>query len=73
MRLEKAEKDDVIYCDPPYIGRYVDYYGGWTEESERRLFDLLSRRLPGSFFPRGITMISAVTRLSIRCGANFIS
>lgn len=42
MRLEKAEKDDVIYCDSPYIGRYVDYYGGWTEESERRLFDLLS-------------------------------
>ena len=40
--IEQAEKDDVIYCDPPYIGRYVDYYGGWTEESERKLFDLLS-------------------------------
>jgi len=40
--IEKAEKDDVIYCDPPYIGRYVDYYSGWTEKSERKLFDLLS-------------------------------
>ena len=26
--IAKAEKDDIIYCDPPYIGRYVDYYNG---------------------------------------------
>ncbi len=38
----QATKDDIIYCDPPYIGRYVDYYSGWTEEDERRLFSLLS-------------------------------
>jgi DNA adenine methylase len=24
------------------LGRYVDYYSGWTEEDERRLFDYLS-------------------------------
>lgn len=40
--IPKATKDDLIYCDPPYIGRYVDYYGGWTEENEQKLFDLLS-------------------------------
>lgn len=40
--IAKAEEDDIIYCDPPYIGRYVDYYSGWTEEDERKLFDLLS-------------------------------
>ncbi|MDE3244157.1 MAG: DNA adenine methylase, partial [Nitrospirota bacterium] len=40
--IKKAKKGDIIYCDPPYIGRYVDYYSGWTEEDERRLFDLLS-------------------------------
>ncbi len=38
----KATADDIIYCDPPYIGRYVDYYSGWTEENERRLHELLS-------------------------------
>ena len=38
----KATKEDIIYCDPPYIGRYVDYYSGWTEDDERRLFRLLS-------------------------------
>lgn len=38
----QATKDDVIYCDPPYIGRYVDYYSGWTESDEQRLFKLLS-------------------------------
>jgi len=40
--IRKATKDDIIYCDPPYIGRYVDYFSGWTEEDERRLFGLLS-------------------------------
>jgi len=41
--IAKAEKDDIIYCDPPYIGRYVDYYNGWTEENEQKLFNLLSQ------------------------------
>jgi len=38
----QATEDDIIYCDPPYIGRYVDYYSGWSEEDERRLCKLLS-------------------------------
>jgi DNA adenine methylase len=33
-----ATKDDIIYCDPPYYGRYVDYYNGWTEVDEELLF-----------------------------------
>lgn len=37
-----ASEDDVIYCDPPYYGRYVDYYNGWDEKDEERLFNLLS-------------------------------
>ncbi len=37
-----AGPNDIIYCDPPYIGRYVDYYNGWTADDERKLFDLLS-------------------------------
>ncbi len=41
--IEKAGKDDVVYCDPPYFGRYVDYYNGWTEEDEERLFLVLSK------------------------------
>lgn len=40
--IAEATKDDIIYCDPPYLGRYVDYYSGWTEENERKLFELLS-------------------------------
>lgn len=30
-------KKAFIYCDPPYIGRHVDYYDSWDEESEIRL------------------------------------
>lgn len=37
-----ATEDDIIYCDPPYFGRYVDYYNGWTEQDEETLFNLLS-------------------------------
>jgi DNA adenine methylase len=37
-----ATKDDIIYCDPPYYGRYVDYYNGWTEKDEETLFQMLS-------------------------------
>lgn len=36
-----AKEDDLIYCDPPYYGRYVDYYNGWTEQDEQLLFNLL--------------------------------
>lgn len=38
-----ATKNDIIYCDPPYFGRYVDYYNGWTEQDEELLFDLLQK------------------------------
>jgi DNA adenine methylase len=41
--IELATKDDIIYCDPPYYGRYVDYYNGWTEQDEELLFNLLSK------------------------------
>lgn len=40
--IKEATADDIIYCDPPYIGRYVDYYSGWTEDNERQLHALLS-------------------------------
>ena len=36
-----ATSNDIIYCDPPYYGRYVDYYNGWSEEDEELLFKLL--------------------------------
>lgn len=40
--ITQATSYDIIYCDPPYAGRYVDYYNGWTDEDEQRLFELLS-------------------------------
>lgn len=36
-----AAENDIIYCDPPYFGRHVDYYNGWTEHDEELLFNLL--------------------------------
>lgn len=40
--LKKVTKDSFIYCDPPYIGRHVDYYDSWNEENEIKLHDLLT-------------------------------
>lgn len=40
--IAMAQTRDFIYCDPPYIGRHVDYYDSWNEESEIRLCQLLS-------------------------------
>lgn len=41
--IERAQTGDIIYCDPPYYGRYVDYYNGWTAQDEHELFEALSR------------------------------
>lgn len=46
--IQQARNGDFIYCDPPYIDRHADYYNGWSEESERALFESLER-CPASF------------------------
>ncbi|GAA4414452.1 Dam family site-specific DNA-(adenine-N6)-methyltransferase [Nibrella viscosa] len=43
-----ATENDLIYCDPPYFGRHVDYYNGWKEQDEELLFNLL-RETPAKF------------------------
>lgn len=40
--IEEASSLDIIYCDPPYIGRHVDYYNGWDGTQEQELSDRLS-------------------------------
>jgi DNA adenine methylase len=40
--LAVAKEGDFVYCDPPYVGRHVDYFNGWGDSEELRLFELLS-------------------------------
>jgi len=40
--IAEATSSDIIYCDPPYIDRHVDYYNGWDDSHERELFNKLS-------------------------------
>ncbi len=40
--IQEASAGDMIYCDPPYIDRHVDYYSGWNESSETRLHKALA-------------------------------
>jgi DNA adenine methylase len=36
-----ALETDIIYCDPPYIGRHVDYFNSWNALDEERLYHCL--------------------------------
>jgi DNA adenine methylase len=40
--IKDADPRDMVYCDPPYIDRHVDYYSGWDESHETRLYKALS-------------------------------
>ena len=39
--IHTAGSGDFIYCDPPYVGRHVDYYHHWDEPSEMQLHTAL--------------------------------
>lgn len=38
----EATHHSFIYCDPPYIGRHVDYYDSWDEVHEIKLHNSLT-------------------------------
>jgi DNA adenine methylase len=40
--ISEAKPNDIIYCDPPYIDRHVDYFNGWNENNEKELFEKLT-------------------------------
>ena len=39
--ISDSNEDDLIYCDPPYIGRHADYYNDWRESHEVYLANAL--------------------------------
>jgi DNA adenine methylase len=39
--LSELSGKDFVYCDPPYVGRHVDYYDSWDEQLELELFNVL--------------------------------
>ncbi|GBC62066.1 DNA adenine methylase [Desulfonema ishimotonii] len=41
--IEIGTESDIIYCDPPYIGRHADYFNGWDDEHEHVLSDMLQK------------------------------
>lgn len=40
--IAEASVSDIVYCDPPYIDRHVDYFNSWNDAQERELFTRLS-------------------------------
>lgn len=46
--LKEATTTDFVYADPPYAGRFTDYFNGWTDEDATRLVAAL-KGLPCPF------------------------
>jgi DNA adenine methylase len=46
--LRSTKPGDLIYADPPYAGRHVDYFNSWSEADEIELAYLL-KKLPCDF------------------------
>lgn len=42
--ISEAPNNSFIYCDPPYIGRHVDYYDSWEEKNEILLHGILKKK-----------------------------
>ena len=41
--LAQTQAGDLIYADPPYAGRHVDYFNSWSESDEVELASLLKQ------------------------------
>ena len=46
--LASARSGDLVYADPPYAGRHVDYFNSWSAADEAELADIL-KQLPCRF------------------------
>ena len=46
--LAKATAADIVYLDPPYLGRHVDYYNSWDETAQSELIECV-KTLPCTF------------------------
>ena len=42
VTIQNGKEGDMIYCDPPYMGLYADYYSSWGVEQEEKMCNLLS-------------------------------
>lgn len=40
--LSEITLSDLVYCDPPYLGRNVDYFDSWSKEEEQDLHTLIT-------------------------------
>ena len=41
--IAMSNENSFVYCDPPYIGRHIDYYDSWDEKQERKLKKCLTK------------------------------
>ncbi len=46
--ISEAREGDFVYCDPPYAGRFADYFNSWDDGDASRLEDAL-KALPCPF------------------------
>ena len=51
--LASAQPGDLVYADPPYAGRHVDYFNSWSESDELEWDNCSNNYRVDLFFRRG--------------------
>jgi DNA adenine methylase len=41
--IENCKTKDLLYCDPPYLGRHVDYFNSWNKNDDLLLIEKLKK------------------------------
>lgn len=65
--FKMVEANDFVYCDPPYMGRHVDYFNNWNTPDEadlvERLGDCESKFMLSTWHSNQYRRNSAITSL----------
>lgn len=61
--IAMADENSFIYCDPPYIGRHIDYYDTWDENKEIKLHKCLTEKKQNLCFQHGKKVNFGVTNI----------
>ena len=75
--LKLANDNSIIYCDPPYLGLYTNYFDTWDYENEKQLNTTLETikcpKIVSTWFDNGKTKNEIIDQLWSKWNINLIN
>ena len=75
--LKLANDNSIIYCDPPYLGLYTNYFDTWDYENEKQLNTTLETikcpKIVSTWFDNGKTKNVIIDQLWSKWNINLIN